>query len=418
MTEQVWRPLLVLAGVVLLSLAVGWIVDKVLQRVDARHPETPLWRLLRRGRIPLQLVLAAALLRGSYRAANPRETGLSREALDAIGHFLTLVLIAAVAWLVVRVAYAVTDASYNRYASAAHDRARVRRVRTQVFLIQRVVTAIVATVAVAAMLLTFPAMRTVGTSMLASAGVLGIVAGIAAQSTLSNLFAGLQIAFGDMVRIGDMVVVDGELGTVEEITLSYLVLLTWDERRIVMPVSYFTSKPFENWSRNGAQMTGTVYFHLDHSAPVEAMRRKLQEVLEESSVWDGRAWSLVVTDTTPSTIQVRALLTARDADDIWTLRCEVRERLIEWLREEHPYALPRITTAPAPGGARSVPAPRAARLDKDGRFDRGLPGGEREPGERAGSVRAPGYGGHDRHESHDGHDRHEGPSRDGDPRGD
>ena len=195
------------------------------------------------------------------------------------------------------------------------------------------------------MLLTFPAMRTVGASMLASAGLLGIVAGIAAQSTLGNLFAGLQIAFGDMVRIGDTVVVDGEWGTVEEITLTFLTVTTWDERRITMPVSYFTSKPFENWSRGGPQMTGTVFFQLDHAAPVDRMRERLHEIVQECPAWDGRDWSLVVTDTTPTTMEVRALVTARDADDVWTVRCEVRERMVAWLREEHPYALPRIVTA-------------------------------------------------------------------------
>ncbi len=183
--------------------------------------------------------------------------------------------------------------------------------------------------------------------MLASAGLLGIVAGVAAQSTLGNLFAGLQIAFGDMVRIGDTVVVDGEWGTIDEITLTFLAVRTWDERRITMPVSYFTSQPFENWSRGGVQMTGTVFFHLDHSAPVAAMREKLREILGDIAAWDGRDWSLAVTDTTPSAIEVRAVVTAKDADDIWTVRCAVREQLIGWLRDHHPYALPRIATAPA-----------------------------------------------------------------------
>ena len=173
------------------------------------------------------------------------------------------------------------------------------------------------------MLLTFPAMRAVGTSMLASAGLLGIVAGIAAQSTLGNLFAGLQIAFGDMVRIGDTVVVDGEWGTVEEITLTFLTVRTWDERRITMPVSYFTSKPFENWSRGGAQMTGTVFFHLDHAraggedAPAAAgdpagVRRVGRPVLEPGGHRHhpdhdrgARRWSPPGTRTT-----------------LWTLRCE------------------------------------------------------------------------------------------------
>ncbi|MER8090643.1 mechanosensitive ion channel domain-containing protein [Streptomyces sp. NPDC094048] len=342
--ESVLRPLIVIGGAVVITLLVGWLVDLLLRRSDDRHRETPLWGLLRRCRIPLQLTLCTALLRGTY-------THTRLEPVDdhqaGTGQVLTLVLIGASAWLVVRIAVAVVDSVYARYAASTRDPARVRRVRTQVTLIQRVVTAIVATVAVGAMLLTFPAMRTFGTSMLASAGVLGIVAGIAAQSTLGNLFAGLQIAFGDMVRIGDTVVVDGEWGTIEEITLTFLAVRTWDERRITMPVSYFTSKPFENWSRGGAQMTGSVFFHLDHSAPVAAMREQLRDILGECAAWDGRNWSLAVTDTTPSTIQVRAVVTAKDADDIWTVRCAVREQLIGWLRDHHPYALPRIATTPA-----------------------------------------------------------------------
>ncbi|MEV7645804.1 mechanosensitive ion channel family protein [Streptomyces rubiginosohelvolus] len=342
--ESVLRPLIVIGGSVVITLLIGWLVDVLLRRADSRHHETPLWGLLRRCRPPLQVVVITALLRGSYRAT---KIDWVRDHRAGIGQVLTLVLIGASAWLVVRIAATVVEASYSRYATGSRDPARVRRVRTQVTLIQRVVMAVVTVVAIAAMLLTFPPMRGVGTSMLASAGLLGIVAGVAAQSTLGNLFAGLQIAFGDMVRIGDTVVVDGEWGTIDEITLTFLAVRTWDERRITMPVSYFTSQPFENWSRGGVQMTGTVFFHLDHSAPVAAMREKLREILGDIAAWDGRDWSLAVTDTTPSTIQVRAVVTAKDADDIWTVRCAVREQLIGWLRDHHPYALPRITTAPA-----------------------------------------------------------------------
>ena len=344
--EDVLRPIVVIGGSIVVTLILVRVADRTLRRIDTAHPETPLWGLLRRCRVPLQVVLCAALLRGSY-----DETGLKSVENHAagIGRALTLVLIAATAWLVVRASAAIVESSYSRYAAGARDAARVRRVRTQVTLIQRVVTAVVIVVAVSSMLLTFPEMQAVGTSMLASAGVLGIVAGVAAQSTLGNLFAGLQIAFGDMVRIGDTVVVDGEWGTVEEITLTFLTVRTWDERRITMPVSYFTSQPFENWSRGGAQMTGTVFFHLDHSAPVEKMRQRLHEILQQCDEWDGRSWSLVVTDTTPSTIVVRALVTTRDADTLWTVRCQVRERMIEWIQAEHSYALPRITTT-APEG--------------------------------------------------------------------
>lgn len=341
--ENVLRPLIVIGGSVVLTLLIGWAVDHLLRRADDRHHEaTPLWGLLRRGRVPFQFVLFAALLRGSYDQAK-----LLMEHRVGVGRALTLILIGSAAWLVVRIATAVVETSYARYATAHRDPARVRRVRTQVTLIQRVVSAIVAVVAIASMLLTFPAMRAAGASLLASAGILGIVAGVAAQSTLANLFAGLQIAFGDMVRLGDTVVVDGEWGTVEEITLTFLTVRTWDERRITMPVSYFTSKPFENWSRGTPQMTGIVFFHVDHCAPVEAMREKLRDILRECPAWDGRDYGLAVTDSTPNTMQIRALVTAKDADDIWTVRVTVREQMIRWLTEEHPYALPRVNTADA-----------------------------------------------------------------------
>lgn len=347
--DDVLRPLIVVGGSVVLTLLLGWATDLLLRKADERHHENPLWGLLRRGQVPYQLVLFAALLRGSYDQAQLLE---DHEA--GLGRALTLVLIGSAAWLAIRIAAAVVETTYTRYASNHRERdpARVRRVRTQVTLIRRVVSAVVGVVAVAAMLLTFPAMRAAGASLLASAGILGIVAGVAAQSTLGNMFAGLQIAFGDMVRIGDTVVVDGEWGTVEEITLTFLTVRTWDERRITMPVSYFTSQPFENWSRGTPQMTGTVFWHLDHSAPLDAMRERLRDILRECPAWDGRAFNLTVTDSTPSTMEVRALATAKDADDIWTVRVTVREQMLRWLAAEHPYALPKVNASdavPPPG---------------------------------------------------------------------
>ncbi|MFZ3474841.1 mechanosensitive ion channel family protein [Streptomyces sp. 4.24] len=345
------RLLTVLGGSVLLTAAAGWAVDLLLRRADARHPETPLWNLLRRCRRALQIVLLAALFKGGY-----RQTGWPplRDNAATVGRILSLALIGAGAWLIVVVASAVVESGYARYATGTRDPARVRRVRTQVTLITRVVTVVAALVAAAAMLLTFPSFRALGTSVLASAGILGIVAGVAAQSTLGNLFAGFQIAFGDMVRIGDTVVVAGEWGVVEDITLTFLAVRTWDERRITMPVSYFTTRPFENWSRGGVQMTGTVFLHCDHSAPVDLLRDKVHEILHNCREWDGRGWDLAVTETTPSTIVVRAIVTAKDADDLWTVRCAVREQLIAWLAEKHPDALPRVLLDRAPGARDTV----------------------------------------------------------------
>lgn len=338
--EDVLRPLVVFGGALVLAWLIAWAADRALHKLDARHPETPMWELLRRGRVPLQAVLFVTLVRAFFGS-----THLVSDDRATVDLWLTVIIIGASAWLILRILAAITETVASRYAGVALDPARARRVRTQLTLIQRLVTAVVSVIAAAAVLLQFPGMETFGSSMLASAGVLGIVAGVAAQSTLGNLFAGLSIAFGDMVRIGDTVIVDGEYGTVDEIAISYLVVRTWDERRITMPVSYFTSKPFENWSRGGSQLTGTVYFHLDHLAPIDEIRSKTEELVRANDHWDGRSWSLWVTDTTPTTIEVRAAATARTADDVWTLRCDLREQLLIWLRAEHPYALPGIRLA-------------------------------------------------------------------------
>ncbi|MFE2560732.1 mechanosensitive ion channel family protein [Streptomyces sp. NPDC059352] len=342
--ESVLRLAVCVGGSALVALAVVRTADLLARYADARHPETPLWGLLRRCRTPLYVVLLAALLRWTYPASNwaPLE-----DHDRTVGHVLLLCLIGSGGWLTVRAASAGAETLYARYAGRSRDAARLRRVRTQVTLIMRVVSVAVGVLATAAALVTLPSMRTVGTSLLASAGIIGIVAGVAAQSTLSNLFAGFQIAFGDMVRIGDTVVVDGEWGLVEEVTLTFLTVRTWDERRVTLPVSYFTSRPFENWSRGGAEMTGSVFVHCDHSTPVALMRSHVEKFLTTCPTWDGRGWDLAVTDTSPTGITIRAIVTAKDADDLWTTRCAVREELVGWLVREHPGALPRVVTAPA-----------------------------------------------------------------------
>ncbi|MFB7861085.1 MULTISPECIES: mechanosensitive ion channel family protein [unclassified Streptomyces] len=348
--ENLLRLVIVLGGSAAVALAAVRAADLVARKADARHPETPLWGLLRRCRTPLYVVLFTALLGWTFRATRwaPLE-----ERAGTVAHLLVLCLIGGGAWLAIRVASAVVESSYTRYAGRSRDAARVRRVRTQVTLIMRVVTVAVGVLAAAVALVTFPAFRAVGTSLLASAGIIGIVAGVAAQSTLGNLFAGFQIAFGDMVRLGDTVVVDGEWGIVEEVTLTFLAVRTWDERRVTLPVSYFTSRPFENWSRGGAEMTGTVFVHCDHTVPVARMRARLREFLDSCPTWDGRAWDLAVTDTSPTCVTVRALVTAKDADDLWTTRCAVREELVGWLTREHPGALPRVVTAQADAMSRA-----------------------------------------------------------------
>ncbi|RKN06094.1 mechanosensitive ion channel family protein [Streptomyces radicis] len=354
--EDVLRPLMVIVGTIALTLALGWLIDRALRAADARQTDTQLWALLRRCRLPLQVLLASAAVQVVYSAF---DLHLRRD--DIVRSALAMVTIFSAAWLTIRAAGAVAENFLARYESRTTDQARVRQFRTQLAMIRRVVTTVLAVVATAfVILLVFPSLRALGTSMLASAGVIGVIAGVAAQSMLSNFFAGLQIAFGDSVKIGDTVVVDGEWGTIEEISMAFLTVRIWDDRRLTMPVSYFNSKPYENWSRGGNEITGTVFLHLDHTTPVAELRKRLQEFLLGRPDWDGRAWSLVVTDTTPSTIQVRAAMSARNADDAWTLRCAVREELIAWLRDTHPYALPRVATSPAavPPAPRDTPPPK------------------------------------------------------------
>ncbi|MEU4313161.1 mechanosensitive ion channel domain-containing protein [Nocardia sp. NPDC024068] len=336
--ENVLRLLIVFGGTLAVTIAIGWAIDRGLKFWSARHPKTAVPGMLRRMQLPLQLFLGFAALRLTYPLA---ELDLKQDAV-ILNVLATMVTMSAV-WLVVNIADAVADGLLNTYSRRARDPRRVRQLNTQFTLIRRITSSVLAVATAAiAMLIMFPELRVLGTSLLASAGIIGIIAGVAAQSTLSNLMAGLQIAFGDSVKIGDTVVVEGEMGTVEEITLSFLTVRIWDDRRLTMPVSYFNSKPYENWSRGGPELTGTVFLYLDHSTPVAGLRAHLYEYLSDHPDWDGRSWNLLVTDSTPTGIEVRASMTGRDSDAVWSLRCAVREELIGWLNEKHPEALPRI----------------------------------------------------------------------------
>ncbi|MFD5087181.1 mechanosensitive ion channel family protein [Kitasatospora sp. NPDC058406] len=346
----VLRPLLVAAAVPAAVFAVDRVLQLAVGRLSAARPGARRWHVLRRCRIPVLATATAALLLGCEPAA-----GLGPGIRPPVRHALLLAVLVSAGWLTARTVSLFIESALTTYAAGRRDPGRVRRVRTQVDLVGRISDVAIAVLTLAAALMTFPAVRAVGASLLASAGLLGLVAGVAAQSSLANLFAGIQLAFGDMVRIGDVVVVAGEWGTVEEITLTAVVIATWDQRRIVMPVSYFAGKPFENWSRRDPGITGTVLLHLDHRTPVEELRAEFEKLLAGDERWDGTGRALQVVDTTPSTIVVRALMTAADADRAFELRCAVREHLVAFLRDRHPYALPRVTVARTEAVAGSFP---------------------------------------------------------------
>lgn len=336
--------LTLVAGVVVAMLAVG-VARWVLVRRLARRWPTAAAEIRPTTRPAVATAVLVAVRLTLHRDMLPSWLA------GAMSRLVTLALIGAVTWLIVEVVNAFTDIYLNRLARRTMGR-HLRRTRTQVTLLRRTAGALVIVIGVGAMLFTFPAMRALGTGVLASAGIIGVVAGIAAQSTLGNLFAGLQIAFSDALRIGDQVVVQGEYGTVEEVTLTNVVVRAWDQRRLIMPVSYFTQTPFENWTKDSNELLGTVYLRVDWSVPVSDLRTATRTWLETNANWDGREWSLLVTDVLENgLVEVRAMVSAADADAIWTLRCELREFLIGYLRDHHNAALPRVRFAPFDGAA-------------------------------------------------------------------
>jgi len=272
-------------------------------------------------------------------------------------HGLAIAMIAAGAWLlagVVGVLFARVRASYR--VDVADNRV-ARRVHTQISILRRVTVVVIGVLAIGAILLTFPGVQAVGASVLASAGVLSVVAGIAAQGTLANVFAGLQLAFSDAIRVDDVVIADGEWGRIEEITLTYVVVHIWDDRRLVLPSTYFTSTPFQNWTRRGSELLGSVELDLDWTVSPGEMREHLAEVLAADPLWDGRSSSLQLTDATGGYVRVRIVVTAASAGALWDLRCNVREAMVEWLHAKHRDALPRtrVSMVEQPARARRRP---------------------------------------------------------------
>jgi len=232
----------------------------------------------------------------------------------------------------------------TKFDITAADNLRARKVYTQVRVISRVIYLIIVLFTVASVLMLFEEVRHIGTSLLASAGIAGIIAGIAAQKTLENLFAGFQIALAQPMRQDDVVIVEGEWGRVEEITLTYVVVRIWDERRMVLPLSYFIEKPFQNWTRTSAGLLGSVFVWVDYSFPVDEGRKALQQIIESSALWDKRFWNLQVSDASEKTMQLRVLATSADSSRSWDLRCEIRENFIAYIQKNHPKSLPYLRT--------------------------------------------------------------------------
>lgn len=259
-----------------------------------------------------------------------------------LAHALLVAIIVASGWLGLRALAALQELVEVRFDVAEEDNLRARSAHTQVRTLRNVGSFIVVVLTGALGLMTFEAVREIGAGLLASAGLAGIVIGFAAQRTIATVLAGIQIALTQPIRVEDVVIVENEWGTIEEITLTFVVVRIWDQRRLVVPIQYFLEKPFQNWTRTSSDLLGTVELRLDFAVPVDAIRGELRRILEGSDKWDGKVISVQVTETTDRAMVVRPLFSARNASDQWDLRCEVREKLIAFVNADHPRALPRL----------------------------------------------------------------------------
>jgi hypothetical protein len=281
---------------------------------------------------------------------------------SVIHGFLILAIIIAT-WLIAALIGYGLSLAVGRYDIGVSDNRIARRAQTQLLIVRRLLVVIIIVVGFASVLLTFPGVQALGTSVLASAGVVSVIAGLAAQSTLGNVFAGVQLAFSDAIRVEDVVVVNTEWGRIEEITLTYVVVHIWDDRRLVVPSTYFTSNPFENWTRTSSQLLGEVDFDLDWRVSTADMREQLGVILKTTSNWDGRTQVLQVTDAIGGYVHVRILVSAKDSPTLFDLRCFVREAMVDWVQHQNPQTMPRTRVsikdedAPAKQASRQVSKP-------------------------------------------------------------
>lgn len=337
-----------LAVAIVISLVVRAIIFWLLRRMAKRKDDVLFHSLVKHGGRPSHLILpflaCLIILPG---------LPLPQIALVALEHVASIGLIASFAWLVILLVDVASDIIAGRYRVDVEDNLAARRIRTQFGMLRKVVIFLVVVVALGIILMTFPAIRSIGGSLLASAGLASLIVGLAMKGTLSNLVAGIQIAFTQPFRMGDAVVIEGEWGWIEEIGTMFVVVRIWDLRRLVLPLSYFLEHSFQNWTRNSADLLGHCYIYTDYTVEVDPLRAELRRICESSELWAGKVCVLQVSQCEPFTLQLRALMDARNSGDAWDLRCLVREKLVSFIQKNYPGSLPKyrgeFNTSPGNG---------------------------------------------------------------------
>lgn len=357
LSDAWWHLLAVAAAIVVGSALAHRLVWPILLRMASRSTitEAVVRRIKRAAGWAVPIVAIQIALQGMPQ----EEAGLA-----FIEHLNGVLLIAMLTWLGVAAIQGVANGVILLHPAEVSDNLSARRIQTQTRVLARIAGGAVLVAGLAFVLMTFPRARQLGASVLASAGVVGLVAGIAAKSVFSNLLAGLHIALAQPIRLDDVLIIEGEWGRVEEITATYVVLRIWDERRLVIPLGWFMEHPFQNWTRTSADILGTVMLWVDFALPVQALRDEAKRLCEASSHWDRRVCVVQVTDTSETAMQVRILVSSRDSGANFDLRCELREGLLGYVQRKHPQALPRVRASvkgmrPPEGAPVSRPAMNA-----------------------------------------------------------
>jgi small-conductance mechanosensitive channel len=349
------------------------LVTHIVVRLAARRSKMAS-HLARTARFPFRILVTVTSLAIAVRSGAPWSG--SDDVGRSVNLGMRILIIVSVAWLVAAIVLALEDLGLRRYRIDVADNLAARRARTQAGVIRRLTLVIIVVLATGAVLLSFPRVSAIGTSVLASAGLISVVAAVAAQSTLANLFAGLQIAFSGSIRYGDAVIVEEEWGWIDEITLSYVVVRLWDDRNMVLPATYFTTTPFQNWTRKHSELLGSIEMDVDWRVSPDGMRSELERILPTTDLWDGRVNVLQVTDAVSGWVRIRILVTAKDAPTLFDLRCFVRERMVDWLQSKNEGGLPRFRVE----SVERVP-PKRSRTEPSGLFS-----GDDEGVERAARI--------------------------------
>ena len=316
-----------------LGLLVHWVFIRSLKVIRRKSRGEFIASLLENLTAPTQVFFPLFLIRGAQLVIGleePYDTILLKITQSA--------LIISLGWVLIKLLSVAEDVVSYRYTQGNY--LKERRIKTQLQFTKRMFTVVLTVIVLSVLLLTFDEVRKIGSTLLTTAGVAGIIVGFAAQQTIANFLAGLQIAFTQPIKLDDAVIVEGEWGTVEEITLTYVVVKVWDKRRIILPINYFIEKPFQNWTKSSSELVGVIMLYVDYTLPLDALREELDRILTQEPLWDGTSKGVQVVETSERTMHVRVLVSALSAGTTFTLRCNVREKLIDFIRNHYAGSLP------------------------------------------------------------------------------